>query len=86
MLKKYIEERELRNILFELITLLNVLSIDEETLKKGLRSKHKDFEDALQIICAESVVDIDFIVTRNSKDFKESNVQVLSPEELVLKL
>ncbi len=86
LLKKYIEERELRNILFELITLLNVLSIDEETLKKGLRSKHKDFEDALQIICAESVVDIDFIVTRNSKDFKESNVQVLSPEELVLKL
>jgi predicted nucleic acid-binding protein len=85
LLKKYVEEKDLRDILSSLLEYLDVIPVDLDVLKKGLRSNHKDFEDAIQIICASSITGIDFIVTRNTKDFKTSNIAVLTPDELCLK-
>ena len=82
MLKKYLDEKDLREILINILDYLNIVAIDLDVLKKGLKSKHKDFEDALQIISAYSIEKIDCIVTRNIKDFKESEIPVLSPDEL----
>jgi predicted nucleic acid-binding protein len=86
LLKKYIEEKDLRNILYDLTDYITIIPIEGETIKKGLRSKHKDFEDALQIICANSIEKIDCIVTRNIKDFKDCEITVLTPDELYNKL
>lgn len=82
LLKKYLDEKDLREILINILDYLNIVAIDLDVLKKGLKSKHKDFEDALQIISAYSIEKIDCIVTRNIKDFKESEIPVLSPDEL----
>jgi len=86
ILKKYVTEKELREILLTLITLLDVVAVDLDVLKKGLRSIHKDFEDAIQMICASSIQGINYIVTRNTKDFKTSELVVLTPDEMCLKL
>lgn len=86
LLKKYREEKELREILYDLMDFVQVISVDADVIKKGLRSKHKDFEDALQILCACSIEKMDCIVTRNIKDFRDSELQVYSPDELVKKL
>jgi len=86
ILKKYVTEKELREILLTLITLLDVVAVDLDVLKKGLRSIHKDFEDAIQMICASSIPGINYIVTRNTKDFKSSELVVLTPDEMCLKL
>jgi len=86
ILKKYVTEMELREILLTLITLLDVVPVDLDVLKKGLRSIHKDFEDAIQMICASSIPGINYIVTRNTKDFKTSELVVLTPDEMCLKL
>jgi predicted nucleic acid-binding protein len=83
LLKKYVDEKDLREVLFNILDYLNIVAIDLDVLKKGLKSKHKDFEDALQIISAYSIEKIDCIVTRNIKDFKESEIRVLSPDELI---
>lgn len=83
LLKKYVEEAELRTILINLSDYVTIISIDSDIIKKGLKSKHKDFEDAIQIIAANSVSNIDYIVTRNIKDFKNSGTTVLAPDELV---
>jgi predicted nucleic acid-binding protein len=83
LFKKYIDEKDLREVLFNILDYLNIIAIDLDVLKKGLKSKHKDFEDALQIISAYSIEKIDCIVTRNIKDFKESEIRVLSPDELI---
>ena len=82
LLKKYIEEKELRDVLHNILDYLNIIAIDLEILKKGLKSKHKDFEDALQIISAYSIDKIDCIVTRNIRDFRDAEIPVLTPEEL----
>jgi predicted nucleic acid-binding protein len=82
LLKKYVDEKQLREILENLLDYLTVVAISQDVIKKGLKSKHKDFEDALQIISASTIDNLDCIVTRNIKDFKGSEIPVFSPDEL----
>ena len=45
----------------------------------------KDFEDAVQI--ASALTDrVDFIVTRDSKDYKKSPIKALAPTEFLKEL
>jgi predicted nucleic acid-binding protein len=85
LLKKYLEEKILRDVLYNLLDYVTVIAVDTDVLKRGLRSKHKDFEDSIQIFCASSVEKIDCIVTRNIKDFRDSEILVLTPDELCLR-
>jgi predicted nucleic acid-binding protein len=83
LLKKYTEEEALRRLLTSLLDLIKIVPIDGSIIKKSLLSKHKDFEDAVQILAANTINDLDFIVTRNLKDFKDAGVAVLPPDELL---
>ncbi|MBK9508004.1 MAG: PIN domain-containing protein [Cytophagaceae bacterium] len=83
ILKKYIDEKKLREILNDLIDLVNIVPVDLEILRSGLNSKYKDFEDSIQIYCANNIKDISFIVTRNIKDFKDSEITALPPEQAI---
>ena len=83
LLKKYLAEKELRDVLYNLLDYINVIAVDVDILKKGLRSNHKDFEDSIQILCASSIEIIDCIVTRNTKDFKASEIPAFNPDEIL---
>lgn len=67
-----------------LISLLNdlvsVVEMDQAVLDQALASEFKDFEDAIQHSCAMKVKKIDAIITRNQKDFKLSQISILSPK------
>jgi predicted nucleic acid-binding protein len=86
LLKKYVNEKELRDVLYNLMDLIIVIPVDSTILKKGFRSGYKDVEDAFQIFCASSVKEMDCIVTRNIKDFRESEVAAFTPGELYEKM
>lgn len=59
---------------------ISVLSMDESAVDFALNSLFSDFEDALQYYTAKSH-DINFIITRNKKDFKRSKISVCTAEE-----
>lgn len=59
-----------------------ICSFNELTIEKGLNSSIKDFEDALQYFsAAESSCEI--IITRNAKDFKTSELPVMTADEFL---
>ena len=54
--------------------------VDEHVIEKALNSNFNDFEDAVQYYCAiESECQI--IITRNGKDFKESDIPFMTADE-----
>jgi len=65
--------------LTQLITITEVLSTNKEVVLKALNSDFRDFEDALQNYSAELHGEIDVILTRNVKDFKNSSLGVMTP-------
>jgi len=54
--------------------------LTDKIIDKGLSSKFSDFEDSLQYYCAVKM-DCNILITRNGKDFKESDIPVLTPDE-----
>jgi len=54
--------------------------LTDRIIEKGLASKFNDFEDSLQYYCAVKS-ECNVLITRNGKDFKESNIPVLTPDE-----
>jgi|AntRauTorckE6833_2_1112554.scaffolds.fasta_scaffold27885_1 predicted nucleic acid-binding protein len=63
-----------------LLKIVDVLSIDSRIILKSLKSDIKDFEDAIQANAAY-FNQIDYLITRNKKDFINSDVKALSPKE-----
>lgn len=59
-----------------------ICKIDSHTIEKGLNSSFKDFEDSLQYFNAVDS-NCDIIITRNGKDFKESLIPVMTPDEFL---
>lgn len=59
-----------------------ICDLDESIIEKGLNSDFPDFEDSLQYFSALQS-DCDIILTRNCKDFKKSEIPVMSPDEFL---
>ena len=66
-----------------LLSILEILVIDKNSIIVALNSDFKDFEDALQNYAAEINGEISLIITRNTKDYKKSELGVMSPEDFL---
>ena len=73
-------------MLDELAEMTEIADVTGDVIRKSLKTDFKDYEDAIQYYCALSIAKIDFIVTRNTKDFKKSTISVLTPAEAVVSL
>jgi len=69
-----------------LLTIISVLSMDQRQVLSALDSKFTDFEDALQYFSALQHIKIEAILTRNTKDFKLSELPVFTPKEFLATL
>jgi predicted nucleic acid-binding protein len=70
-------------MLTELHEWTDTVEVSKDIINKSLKSNFKDIEDAIQYNCAKSLKKIDFIVTRDTKDFKTSSIPILTPNEAV---
>ena len=64
----------------QLLTIVDVVKIDKEVVLNSLNSDFKDFEDALQNYSAVKNGKISVVLTRNIKDYKKSELAVMTPE------
>jgi predicted nucleic acid-binding protein len=83
LLKKFTTEENIRQSLDEVTTVLSIIPVDINIIKKSLKSNHKDFEDAIQIVSAQSINNMDCIVTRDLKDYKFAEIAVLTPDDFL---
>jgi predicted nucleic acid-binding protein len=67
----------------QLLSITDVLSMDKEVVTNALNSGFKDFEDSLQNFAAIKNGKIDVIITRNLKDYRKSEIGILSPESYI---
>lgn len=82
---KFTDKKNVLESLKKLRILFDVLSVSETEIDKALYSKFNDFEDAVQHYCAVKN-NCDYIITRNSKDFKNSEIPVMTPTEFLSSL
>lgn len=74
---------EIRNLLSNLIEIVSVATVSENTIQKALELAWKDFEDSVQYSVA-LLQEMDGIITRNPNDYKKSEIKIWTPEEFLL--
>lgn len=72
-------DQKTREKLEKLLTFIDVLPMDKNTVIQAIRSSFSDFEDALQNQAAKNN-GADTIITRNVKDYRKSKLAVMEPE------
>ncbi len=80
LLRKTARHDKIVEKLKQLLTIIKVIPIDKDVVINALNSNFKDFEDALQNFSAIENGKIKIILTRNTKDFKKSNLAIQTPE------
>ena len=85
LLSKFENSEVVKEKIRKFKVILETADLTNQIIEKGLSSSFPDFEDSLQYYCALDT-DCNVIITRNGKDFKESEIPVLSPIEYLLSL
>jgi len=84
ILRKELNIIKRKDLLLMLCNNFDIIGINQEMLITVLCSDNfKDLEDDMQIKCAVDK-DLDYIITRNIKDFKNSKVKAILPEDFLV--
>lgn len=82
ILRKFNTRKQTVDILTKLRIMVSILTVDEKIIELALLSNFNDFEDAIQYYTAKSNK-IDYIVTRNLKEYKTSDIKALTADQLL---
>ena len=80
IMRKELTPERMRETFMALALAFKFTDLNFSDLEKAADMKWRDYEDAVQSVTAERI-NADYIITRNTKDFQDSKVQALTPEE-----
>jgi predicted nucleic acid-binding protein len=79
ILRKVQTHNKVISKLDSLSKILSILKVEEQTIKNANNSGFPDFEDSIQYFCARDNKRISVIITRNTKDYRNSEIPVMTP-------
>ncbi|MEM9837323.1 MAG: PIN domain-containing protein, partial [Bacteroidota bacterium] len=68
-----------------LLEIVQVEDVGQSIINMASASAFKEFEDAVQNYCAQEAGH-GIIITRNTKDYKESTLSIMTPREYLAKM
>jgi len=83
LLNKYLHNKEqVKQVLIKLFSEFEIIDVTRRDCEKAFSLTQNDFEDALLATCAKRNK-LDYIITRNLKDFTGSPVEAISPADFL---
>lgn len=83
IVRRYLGHKSTLNVVDELMQITEVLGTTKTEIKQALVNNFKDFEDSIQYSTALTVKGIAAIVTRNVKDFSNSEIAIFTAEDFI---
>jgi predicted nucleic acid-binding protein len=82
LVARYQSTEQARVALTDLLTFLSVAAVNHEVIEQALNLPYPDFEDAVQMMAAVRS-GVQYLVTRNVRDYGMGPLPVLQPAELL---
>lgn len=83
ILRKKLNANKRKKLLIFLCDTMEIISEDQVTIRNALYNEQwMDLEDGLQMECADKMK-MDYIITRNTRDFTMSKVTAIEPERFI---
>ena len=80
--KNDLGKQSAKEALKDLLQVFKPATVTDCHIYQALDLNWNDFEDSVQFAVGESLT-VDYIVTRNTKDFSSSNIPVITPEQFI---
>ena len=82
LLAKYLDEKQALINIHSIMALFEVAAVNRIVIESALKSKFTDFEDSVLHESARHA-GVEYIITRNIKDFKKSKIPAFTPTEFL---
>ena len=82
LLTQFLPASKARDTLRRLISLFEIATVNRPVIERAIGSKIRDFEDAV-LDESGQMAGVDSVVTRNTKDFAGSTLNVFDPNEFL---
>lgn len=79
IVRKFLGHKRTIGVIEILVEMIKIVGTSEKEIIQALSNNFSDFEDSIQYSSALTIKDVDAIVTRNVKDYKNSEIAVMTP-------
>jgi predicted nucleic acid-binding protein len=83
VLRKIEPHKKVLNKLDSISKILTILNVCEQNIRETIESGFPDFEDSIQYFCALDCKKVEVIITRNTKDYRNSCLPVMTPGDFL---
>ena len=80
--QKKFGKKTAREAINHLLYVFYPATVTDENIYQALDLEWEDFEDSVQYVVGESLF-VDYIVTRNTKDFTSGSINAITPEQFI---
>ena len=82
LIRKDRSAAEARATITNLLQFIEIAPVNQSTIEQALNLDYRDFEDAVQMILAVHCK-VDYLITRNEKDYQPALLPVLQPVDFL---
>ena len=79
IVRKFLGHKKTLEVIETLTEMTEIIGTTKAELVEALKSNFSDFEDSVQHASALNIKGIDAIITRNTKDYRNSSIAVMTP-------
>lgn len=79
IVKRFLGHKKTLEVIETLTEMIEIIGTTKNEIIQALKNNFSDFEDGIQYESAITIKDLDAIITRNIKDYKNSSIAVMSP-------
>jgi len=82
LIRKDSSVADARATITNLLQFIEIAPVDQSTIEQALNLDYRDFEDAVQMISAVQCK-VDYLITRNEKDYQPALLPILRPVDFL---
>lgn len=79
IVRRFLGQKKTLEVLETLTEMTEIVGTTKKEIIQALKNNFTDYEDSIQYSCALTIKDVDAIITRNIKDYRNSSIAVMTP-------
>jgi predicted nucleic acid-binding protein len=79
ILRKFLGHQKTIEVIEVLSEMTEIIGTTKNEITQALKNDFKDFEDSIQYSCALNIKNLNAIITRNVKDYRNASIAVMTP-------
>lgn len=83
IVRRFLGHKKTLEVIETLTEMTEIVGTTKKEIIQALKNNFTDYEDSVQYSSALTIKDLDVIITRNTKDYRNSSIAVMTPSNFL---